>query len=87
MQLMTVRDVAKRLCHSPQTVRNLIARGLLKCYRCPGVRISEEHLEAYLSQVQQPRSTRVRQPRPATRSIRHLNADRLRDAWKQQGVD
>lgn len=86
MKLLTVRDVAVRLCHSQQTVRNLIARGHLDCYRCPGVRVSEEQLEAYLSKVQQPKNTRVRQPRPSTRSIRHLNADRLRDAWKEQGV-
>lgn len=86
MKLLTVRDVAERLCHSQQTVRNLIARGLLSCYRCPGVRISEEQLEAYLSKTHQVNNTRVRQLHPSTRSIRHLNADRLRDAWKEQGV-
>lgn len=87
MQLLKVKDVAVRLSHSEQTVRNLIARGLLECYHCPGVRISEEQLEAYLSKVQQRKSTHVSQQRTPTQSIRHLNADRLREAWKEQGVD
>lgn len=87
MQLLKVKDVADRLSHSEQTVRNLIARGWLECYRCPGVRISEEQLEAYLARVHQRKSSRTHQPRPVTQSIRHLNADRLREAWKEQGVD
>lgn len=87
MPFLTVKEVAKRLCHSEQTVRNLIARGELECYRCPGVRISEEQLAAYLSQAQRvppaTSSPRRVQPQP----IQHLNADRLLSAWKEQGVD
>ncbi|MDX1970019.1 MAG: helix-turn-helix domain-containing protein [Planctomycetaceae bacterium] len=88
MQLLKVKDVAERLCHSEQTVRNLIARGLLTCYRCPGVRISEEQLAAYLSKAEKcPNTARSDQRRKSPQSIRHLNADRLREAWKEQGVD
>lgn len=87
MQLLKVKDVASRLGHSPQTVRNLIARGLLDCYRCPGVRISEEQLTAYLTKAQRRIEKRKHPPRSATQSIRHLDADRLREAWKEQGID
>ena len=47
MHLLNVNEVANRLSHSPQTVRNLIASGVLECYRCPGIRVSEEQLDAY----------------------------------------
>lgn len=87
MQLLTVKDVAARLSHSEQTVRNLIARGQLDCYRCPGVRVSEEQLATYLSKSQQrPHSIDAPGTVP-TQSIQFLNADRLRSAWKEQGVD
>lgn len=87
MQLLKVKDVAARLSHSEQTVRNLIARGLLECYRCPGVRISEEQLNAYLAKVHLRKSAPTHAKPTSTQSIRHLNADRLRQAWKEQGVD
>ena len=87
MQLLKVKDVASRLGHSAQTVRNLIARGLLECYRCPGVRISEAQLAAYLTKAQRRNETRKHPPPSATQSIRHLDADRLREAWKEQGID
>lgn len=87
MQLLRVKDVAARLNHSEQTVRNLIARGLLECYRCPGVRISEEQVDAYLKKAHLRKNTPTRQERTSTQSIRHLNEDRLRKAWKEQGVD
>lgn len=90
MQLLRVKDVAVRLSHSEQTVRNLIARGLLECYRCPGVRISEEQLDAYLKKAHLRKNAPTRQERQghtSPQSIRHLNEDRLRKAWKEQGVD
>jgi len=88
MQLLNVNEVATRLSHSPQTVRNLISRRLLDCYRCPGIRVSEEQLEAYLAQANKPANdnpcSRHKSPPQA---ILHLNADRLREAWREQGVD
>lgn len=88
MQLLNVNEVAARLSHSPQTVRNLIARGVLDCYRCPGIRVSEEQLAVYLDRANtsvnaKPSSSQKSPPQ----AIVHLNADRLREAWQEQGVD
>ena len=88
MQLLKIKEVAARLSHSEQTVRNLIARGHLECHRCPGIRVSEDQLAAYLISTYRSRETSgppTKSPRP--KPIRHLNADRLRQAWKEQGVD
>lgn len=88
MQLLNVNEIAARLSHSPQTIRNLITRGLLDCYRCPGIRVSEEQLEAYLARSNQPASVNHSSRRkPTPQAIQHLDADRLREAWRQQSVD
>jgi excisionase family DNA binding protein len=49
---MTVRDAAKRLEISAATVYAMVASGRLRCYRVGNgrgaIRISEEHMAAYL---------------------------------------
>ena len=88
MKLLNVNQVAARLSHSPQTVRNLIASGKLECLRCPGIRITEEQLSSYLDRAQRKTESK---PKPARRSlpqtIEHLDRDRLRESWKKQGVE
>jgi hypothetical protein len=88
MQLLNVNQVAARLSHSPQTIRNLIARGLLDCYRCPGIRVSEDQLATYLAQTKQRANTNESCSRKLTpQAIQSLDADRLREAWRKQGVE
>ena len=88
MQLLNVNQVAARLSHSPQTVRNLIASGKLECFRCPGIRISEEQLAAYLDRAK-PKTDAKQKPtrRSSHQTIEHLDRDRLRESWKKQGVE
>ena len=88
MQLLTVNEVAARLSHSPQTIRNLITRGVLDCYRCPGIRVSEEQLAVYLARSNKSANAKPSsRPKSPPQAILHLNADRLREAWREQGVD
>ena len=88
MQLLNVNQVAARLSHSPQTVRNLIASGKLECFRCPGIRISEEQLSAYLDRAK-PKTDAKQKPtrRSSHQTIEHLDRDRLRESWRKQGVE
>ena len=46
--MLKVSQVARRLNCSETSVRSLIARGLLEYHRCPGIRVSEEQIAAYL---------------------------------------
>lgn len=88
MHLLNVNEVAKRLAHSQQTVRNLISSGALECYRCPGIRVSEEQLDAYFVRSKKKQSAPRGTEKPAApQAIVHLNADRLREAWREQGVE
>ena len=48
MPLFTVQEVAQRLNCSISTVYHLIESGQLPHHRCPGVRVSEEQINAYL---------------------------------------
>lgn len=73
VQLFTVKDAATRLNCSQATVYNLIATGKLAHHRCPGVRISEEQLAAYLDETRCERRTEptpVRSPPP--RRLKHI---------------
>ena len=71
--LLTVAQVAKRLNCSTKTVYKLIDNGTLSHYRCPGVRVSEEQLSAYLEQSKcergRPEPPRPKLPRPRFRHI------------------
>lgn len=87
--MLRVSQVASRLNCSVSTVYALIESGRLDHFRCPGVRISEEQLSAYLE-----KSKRVRGPATTRRTtgsrpvhVKHLNAERLAAAWKTQGID
>jgi hypothetical protein len=76
------------LSHSPQTVRNLIARGALECFRCPGIRVSETQLSAYLDRTKRKaESSRKPTRQLSQKPIEHLDRDRLRESWRKQGVE
>jgi excisionase family DNA binding protein len=46
--MLRVRQVAERLNCSISTVYNLVETGKLGHHRCPGVRVSEDQLAAFL---------------------------------------
>lgn len=76
-RLMNVKAVAERLDCSVSTVYGLIESGKLGHHRCPGVRVSEGQLLAYLDRTRKeagPERERVpvkaRGPRPRLRHVR-----------------
>ena len=57
MPLFKVQEVAQRLNCSTSTVYHLIESGQLSHYRCPGVRVSEEQITAYLNNTKREQPT------------------------------
>jgi len=91
--LLKVSQVCERLNCSLATVYALIERGDLECFRCPGIRVSEEQLAVYLESTKKGRSQNAQdwpektKPRPKTgRVFTHLDGDRLLEAWRKRGV-
>ena len=74
MSLFKVQEVAQRLNCSVSTVYSLIESGRLPHHRCPGVRVSEEQITAYLNNTKheqlEPVSTKPKLPRPHLKHIR-----------------
>ena len=71
--MLRVRQVAERLNCSISTIYNLVEIGKLGHHRCPGIRVSEEQLTAFLEKTKrgqdpmtQPRSAG---PRPHLKHI------------------
>jgi excisionase family DNA binding protein len=83
--MLKVSQVANRLNCSVSTVYTLIETGQLGHHRCPGVRVSEEQLAAYLEGTCRENGS-VQKQIARGRSFKQLNADRLRAAWQTQGV-
>jgi excisionase family DNA binding protein len=88
--VLRVKDVAKRLSCSLSTVYQVIESGALPSHRVgvrQGIRVSEDDLNEYLSQR---RSVTRPQPIAETKrsgvQFKHLDGERLRAAWRQQGV-
>lgn len=73
-KLLRVAEVAVRLNCSVSTAYSLIENGKLGHHRCPGVRVSEEQLGAYLEVTKRERE----EPAPAKRrpprtQLRHVS--------------
>jgi excisionase family DNA binding protein len=71
--MLKVSQVADRLNCSVSTVYSLLESGRLGHHRCPGVRVSEEQLTAYLEETKRegepvPRQRRIG-PRPRLKHI------------------
>ena len=83
---VTVKEAAKRLEISPSLVYLLISQGRLACVRHGlgrgVIRISEEQLHAYLAEAEG-RPAPARPLPSATGNFRHLDAEKLRQAWKR----
>ena len=66
-KLLRVAEVAVRLNCSVSTAYSLIENGKLGHHRCPGVRVSEEQLAAYLEETKRERE----EPAPAKIKFPH----------------
>ena len=92
--MLRVRQVAERLNCSISTVYSLVESGKLGHHRCPGIRVGEEQLAAFLEGTEQepvtpPRSkAKSQSSRSASGSpvFKHLDPARLAAAWREQGV-
>lgn len=89
--MLSVKQVADRLNVSVGTIYGLVSRGRLTAFRI-GVgrgilRIPEESVRQLLqsSRVEE-RLTPSRLPSNSGSLFKHLDAERLRDAWRDQGV-
>ena len=70
--MLTVTQVAQRLNCSVSTIYGLITSGRLEHHRGPGVRVSEEQLEAYLEATmrgREPETPKLHRQRPRLRHI------------------
>src|SRR5262249_58140834 len=96
MPLLTIRQAAERLNVCPATVYDLCAQRKLRHVRIGGsgrgtIRIDEADLEAFVReatvQPDEPDAPRPPQAKGTGASgFKNLDADRLLEAWRQQGV-
>lgn len=71
--MLKVSQVAKLLNCSVSTTYQLIETGKLGHHRCPGVRVSEEQLQAYLESTRRdPQERVVAKRRPAQTTLKHI---------------
>ena len=89
-RFLRVSEVAVRLSLSLSTVYQLIESGRLPSHCVglrKGIRVAESDLLAYLERC---RSARRQAPAAAPKKsgspFRHLDGERLRSAWRRQGV-
>lgn len=85
--LCTVGEASDRLNLSRSLIYSLCARGLIEHHRCGigrgTIRISEKALRVYLEKSKVSPQTC---PQGLAQDFRHLDAPRLVEAWKRQGV-
>jgi excisionase family DNA binding protein len=95
MPLLTVQQAAQRLHVSPSTVYELCGSRRIAHVRVGlargTIRIDEAELEAFIRKATvQPAEPAAPQPRKAKKmgasGFKNLDADRLLEAWRQQGV-
>jgi excisionase family DNA binding protein len=71
--MLRIRQVAERLNCSISTVYNLVETGKLGHHRCPGIRVSEEQLTAFLERTKREQDmvpqSRPSSPRPRLKHI------------------
>lgn len=71
--LLKIPDVARRLNCSVATVYSLIESRKLPHYRCPGIRVSEEQIAAYLEQSRREAKSDVPpKPRLPRQRLKHI---------------
>ncbi len=86
MPLLTVNEVQKYLKVSRACVYALIGSGQLPCIRVGvgrgTIRVDEVDLLAFIEQCKQAPQKPAARPSSTGSGFVHLNADRLRKAWK-----
>jgi excisionase family DNA binding protein len=93
MKLYTVREIAEILRCGLSNAYRLIETGKLPAFRVgatgKGYRVSDEHLQAFLAERREhPGSNLPPWPkRTAPQLLKHLDGERLRAAWREQGVE
>lgn len=70
--MLKVSDLMARLACSRSTVYMLIDTGRLGHHRCPGIRVSESQLAAYLEQTRRERDKTPARPRQTRSRLRHI---------------
>ena len=71
--MLKVSQVAALLNCSVATVYQLIETGRLGHHRCPGVRVSDEQLQAYLESTKRgPQERTAARRRPAQQTLKHI---------------
>jgi excisionase family DNA binding protein len=74
--LMKVCEAAKELNCSPSLVYHAIAQGRLRCHRLGNrqgaIRISQEHLQAFLQSTEQAGAPSPAKPTPRPIKLKHL---------------
>ena len=91
MSLLTVQEVAARLRCSLSSVYEMCAAGKLRCLRVGprrgSIRIRPEDLDVYLAAAESDAlGPQTPMPKRTGRPFKHLDRDRLRDAWRRQGA-
>ena len=92
--MLKASQVAERLNCSISTVYSLVESGKLGHHRCPGIRISEDQLVAFLEGTKKEPGTTSRSKAGSQTSMsvsgspvfKHLDPTRLAAAWREQGV-
>ena len=71
--MLKVSQVARLLNCSASTVYQLIEGGKLGHHRCPGVRVSDDQLQAYLEATKRgPQERTMTRRRPAQQTLKHI---------------
>jgi excisionase family DNA binding protein len=71
-KLLRVSEVAEKLNCSLATVYSLIDSGHLGHHRCPGVRVSEQQLAAFLEETKRGRMPKPVKPNGTRPRLRHI---------------
>lgn len=88
--MMRVSEIAERLSLSQSKIYELVESGALPHHKIGGsIRVSEEQLARYLDSTRRERGPAIPRRTTGTRpaQVKHLNAERLSQAWEQQGID
>lgn len=92
-KLLTLRAVAERTGSCLSNIYALIHSGKIGSFRVgangKGYRVSERQLQAFLeSRREHPGKNAPPPPKKNNpRLFKHLDGDRLREAWKKQGIE
>ena len=92
MNVLTVKEVAARLRVSQGCIYSLCGSGALRHLRLGtgrgAIRIREEDLQSFVERCVREEKEEVATPRrmATPKAFTNLNASRLLDAWRKQGV-